>query len=65
MKRFAGMPLGSALILLAALVGALFAPWFAPCDPDQVDVLHRFTPPFWLEVAVTAAFGGPVTITVN
>src|ERR1700677_90290 len=22
-------------------------------------------PPFWLEVAVTAAFGGPLTITVN
>lgn len=49
MKRFAGMPLGSALILLAALAGALLAPLLAPYDPDQVDVLHRFTPPFWLE----------------
>ncbi|MCX7381959.1 MAG: ABC transporter permease [Alphaproteobacteria bacterium] len=49
MKRFAGMPLGSALILLAALAGALLAPLLAPFDPDQVDVLHRFTPPFWLE----------------
>ena len=43
------MPLGSALILFVALAGALLAPLLAPYDPDQVDVLHRFTPPFWLE----------------
>jgi peptide/nickel transport system permease protein len=43
------MPWGSALILLAALAGALLAPALAPYDPDQVDVLNRFTPPFWLE----------------
>lgn len=49
MKPFAGMPLGSALILFVALAGALLAPLLAPYDPDQVDVLHRFTPPFWLE----------------
>lgn len=49
MKRFAGMPWGSALILLAAVLGATGAPWLAPYDPDQVDVLNRFTPPFWLE----------------
>jgi peptide/nickel transport system permease protein len=44
-----GAPWGCALVLLAALAGALFAPWIAPHDPDQVDVLHRFAPPFWLE----------------
>lgn len=54
MRPFAAMPLGSMLVIVLALGGALLAPWLAPWDPDQVDVLNRFTPPFWLE-------GGSVT----
>jgi peptide/nickel transport system permease protein len=49
MRWLRDVPLGSVVILAAALAGAALAPWLAPLDPDQVDLLHRFTPPFWLE----------------
>lgn len=34
-----------ALFLLVFLVMALFAPWLAPCNPAQLDLLHRLAPP--------------------
>jgi peptide/nickel transport system permease protein len=34
-------------ILLAVLLLAVFAPWVAPHDPLDQDLLHMLTPPFW------------------
>ena len=35
------------LILLTTVVSALFAPWLAPHDPAQQDVLGKLQPPVW------------------
>ncbi len=34
-------------ILLAVLLLAVFAPWVAPHDPLEQDLLHMLTPPMW------------------
>lgn len=38
-----------ALVVLAMVVLAIGAPWFAPHDPDETDLLRRLQPPVWLE----------------
>jgi len=37
-----------AVVLLFVLV-AIFAPWIAPHDPDETDLLLRLQPPVWME----------------
>ena len=37
-----------AIVLLFVLM-ALFAPWIAPHDPDETDLLLRLQPPAWME----------------
>jgi len=39
--------LGGAIVLLV-LFCAIFAPWLAPHDPQNQDLLHMLTPPAWL-----------------
>ena len=41
-----GMIIGSLIVLLIILM-ALFAPFLAPHDPYQQDLLHRLNPPIW------------------
>ncbi|SMG53173.1 ABC transporter permease [Paraburkholderia susongensis] len=44
-NRFA---LAAAAIVLAFVAMALFAPWLAPHDPNDADLLRRLQPPAWL-----------------
>ena len=37
------------LVTLGFVLMALFAPWIAPHDPDEADLLRRLLPPFWME----------------
>jgi ABC-type dipeptide/oligopeptide/nickel transport system permease subunit len=39
--------LAGALILLAVIGAAVFAPWVAPQDPARQSLIRRFTPPVW------------------
>jgi ABC-type dipeptide/oligopeptide/nickel transport system permease subunit len=39
----------AALVLLAIVLSAVFAPLIAPHDPLAVDIRHRLTPPSWME----------------
>ncbi len=39
----------AAFVLLFVVLLALFGPFLAPKDPNQVNVLARFTPPTWVE----------------
>ena len=41
--------LGAALVLLAIVASAAFAPWVVPHDPLRVDIRHRLAPPAWME----------------
>ncbi len=44
--------LTAALLVLACVIGAVFAPWIAPqnpFDPAQIDLFDGFTPPLWSE----------------
>lgn len=36
-------------ILLTVVLAALFAPWIAPHDPLDQDLLHMLTPPMWAQ----------------
>jgi peptide/nickel transport system permease protein len=36
-------------ILLVVMLAALFAPWIAPHDPLDQDLLHMLAPPMWLQ----------------
>ncbi|HET9024580.1 MAG TPA: ABC transporter permease [Burkholderiaceae bacterium] len=38
-----------ALIVLAMVLLAIGAPWFAPHDPNETDLLRRLQPPVWIE----------------
>ncbi|HCL63309.1 MAG TPA: peptide ABC transporter permease [Rhizobium sp.] len=42
------LALASAVILLAFVVMAIFAPWIAPQDPYETDLFRRLQPPAWL-----------------
>ncbi len=37
-----------ALLLIALLVMAMFAPQVAPFDPTDKEILRRLAPPFWM-----------------
>lgn len=37
------------VVVLAIVVVALFAPWIAPHDPTETDLLRRLQPPAWME----------------
>jgi len=39
----------AALVVLAFVAMALFAPWLAPHDPNDADLLRRLQPPAWLD----------------
>jgi peptide/nickel transport system permease protein len=41
--------MGGAVIFLAIVLSAVFAPWIAPHDPVVVDIRHRMGPPAWME----------------
>jgi peptide/nickel transport system permease protein len=43
------LPALSCAILAVAIVCAVCAPWISPFDPTSIDLLHRFTPPCWLQ----------------
>ena len=45
-NRFA---VGAAAVVLAFVLIAVFAPWLAPHDPYDTDLLRRLQPPAWLE----------------
>ena len=49
MRQMAGHPaavVGGAVILLY-VAAAIFAPWVAPCAPDEVSLTQRLVPPTW------------------
>jgi peptide/nickel transport system permease protein len=45
-NRFAA---GAAAVVIAFVLVAVFAPWLAPHDPYDTDLLRRLQPPAWLE----------------
>jgi peptide/nickel transport system permease protein len=45
-NRFA---VGAAVVVLAFVLIAVFAPWLTPHDPYDTDLLRRLQPPAWLE----------------
>jgi ABC-type dipeptide/oligopeptide/nickel transport system permease subunit len=51
LQRFARnrLALGATLVVLAFVAMALFAPWLAPHDPTDADLLRRLQPPVWLD----------------
>jgi ABC-type dipeptide/oligopeptide/nickel transport system permease subunit len=50
-RKFIRNPVGviGSLILLTVLVGAVFAEYFAPHEPNKQRLIARFRPPFWAE----------------
>ena len=55
-RKFPRNPIGAigGLILLTVIVGAVFADYFAPHEPNKQRLIARFKPPFWAE-------GGSIT----
>jgi len=53
-RKFTRNPIGviDVLILLSVLVGAVFAEYFAPHDPNKQGLMARFNPPFRADGAV-------------
>ena len=45
-NRFA---LGAVAVVLMFVMMAIFAPWIAPHDPNETDLLLRLQPPAWME----------------
>jgi ABC-type dipeptide/oligopeptide/nickel transport system permease subunit len=43
------LAVAATLVTLAFVAVALFAPFIAPHDPDDADLLRRLQPPFWME----------------
>lgn len=50
-RKFARNPIGviGGMILLTVIVGAVFADYFAPHEPNRQRLMARFKPPFWAE----------------
>jgi ABC-type dipeptide/oligopeptide/nickel transport system permease subunit len=50
-RKFLRNPVGviGGVILLTVLVGAVFADYFAPHEPNRQRLIARFKPPFWVE----------------
>jgi peptide/nickel transport system permease protein len=55
-RKFTRNPIGviGGIILLTVIVGAVFADYFAPHEPNRQRLIARFKPPFWAE-------GGSIT----
>lgn len=51
LRRFTAdrFSLAAAVIVALFVFMAIFAPWFAPHDPDENDLLRRLQPPAWME----------------
>lgn len=45
-NRFA---VSAAVVVLLFVLMAIFAPWLAPHDPDESDLLRRLQPPVWMD----------------
>ena len=45
-NRFA---MAAAGVVLLFLLMAIFAPWIAPQDPNETDLLRRLQPPVWMD----------------
>jgi peptide/nickel transport system permease protein len=43
------LAVAATLVSLAFVLVAIFAPFIAPHDPDDADLLRRLQPPFWME----------------
>ena len=50
-RKFPRNPIGvfGGIILLTVMVGAVFAEYFAPHEPNRQRLIARFKPPFWAE----------------
>ena len=50
-RKFTRNPIGviGGIILLTVIVGAVFAEYFAPHEPNKQRLIARFKPPFWAE----------------
>ena len=50
-RKFARNPIGvvGGIILLIVFMGAVFAEYFAPHEPNRQRLMARFKPPFWSE----------------
>lgn len=46
MRRYPVIPV---LILALLVFSAITAPWISPHEPNQIDLVNRHNPPFWLE----------------
>lgn len=42
-------PIGAIAILTCVAAVAVFAPWLAPENPEEIVLTRRLTPPFWME----------------
>jgi ABC-type dipeptide/oligopeptide/nickel transport system permease subunit len=51
LRRFATdrFSLVAAIVVALFILMAIFAPWLAPHDPDENDLLRRLQPPAWME----------------
>ena len=51
LQRFAAdrFSVTAAAVVLIFVLMALLAPWFAPHDPYETDLLRRLQPPAWME----------------
>src|SRR2546430_15719135 len=52
----------AALALLAAVLGALLAPWLPLADPDVVDTPNRLRPPLSAGLTLRTTCVGPSTV---
>jgi peptide/nickel transport system permease protein len=64
------------IIIAILLVGSAVAPWLAPFDPDDIDIVNRYAPPFspghWLgsddlgrDVLSRLMFAGQISLSVG
>jgi len=64
------------IIIAILLVGSALAPWLAPFDPDDIDIVNRYAPPFspghWLgsddlgrDVLSRLMFAGQISLSVG
>ncbi|MDD2627235.1 MAG: ABC transporter permease [Candidatus Methanomethylophilus sp.] len=42
-------PIGAIVILACIAAVAVFAPWLAPENPEEIVLIRRLAPPFWME----------------
>jgi peptide/nickel transport system permease protein len=64
------------IIIAILLIGSAMAPWLAPFDPDDIDIVNRYAPPFspghWLgsddlgrDVLSRLMFAGQISLSVG